>query len=348
MASGTSKKFNVAICGSGRAGQIHIGNCQQNPSVNIKYLVELDVKKATEVLSDLGIDGVTVVHYDQFQTVLDDPSIAGIIVATVTLTHEEIVKRCIENKKPVFCEKPISQDINNTKSCYEEAKKNNVPLFCAFNRRFDATHRNTKAACLNGDVGKIHMVKICSRNSIAPPIDYLRISGGIFHDRAVHDIDMALWMLDECPISVFSYAHAFHEDIKAMGDVDNVSITMKFQSGAIVQIDLSRFASYGYDQRVEVFGELGMVESTNQSPTSVVRSLGTGVSKDVIQFSFPQRYRDAYAAEISHFVNIMKGDEQPLITMSNVLLVTLIASACEASNNAGKPMKINKEDLSFE
>jgi len=154
--------------------------------------------------------------------------------------------------------------------------------------------------------------------------------------------------LDECPISVFTYAHAFHEDIKAMGDVDSVSITMKFQSGAIVQIDLSRFASYGYDQRVEVFGELGMVESTNQSPTSVVRSLGTGVSKDMIQFSFLQRYRDAYAAEISHFVNIMKGDEQPLVTMSNVLLVTLIASACEASHNTGKPMKINKEDLSFE
>lgn len=220
-------------------------------------------------------------------------------------------------------------------------------MFCAFNRRFDASHASVKQAAQNGEIGCLQMVKICSRDSPLPSEDYLKTSGGIYHDCAVHDIDMALWILNECPTEVFSYAHAFQDSVRKMGDVDTVSIAMKFPSGAIGQIDLSRYAAYGYDQRVEVLGDKGMLESENQNITSVRKSLKKNISKDLLKFSFPQRYPEAYAAEIDHFIDVMEG-KSPIISKLEVVMVSLIASACKESQKTGKPMKINKDTLTFE
>ena len=194
----------------------------------------------------------------------------------------------------------------------------------------------------------ILLQKVCSRDSPLPTDAYLKISGGIFHDCAVHDIDMTSWMVGEYPVQVFTYAHAFRQSIGEMGDVDTVSISLKFPSGAIGQIDLSRLAVYGYDQRVEVFGDGGMLQSGNQSKTSVIKSTGSRVSEDLLKFSFPQRYKDAYAAEIAHFLDIMDGKVAPLLSKVDVIMVSLIASACEESHRTGKPMNINRETLTFE
>lgn len=345
----TSKRLNIAICGMGRAGHIHLGNCLQNYKIHLKYIVELDTKKADEIKEQFHLNETVVVHADDFQKiVLDDPAVSGVIIATVTDTHEHYVNQCIEAKKAIFCEKPIASNLKDTISCYESAERAGVPIFCAFNRRFDPSHSAVKAAVDNNEIGKVHMVKVCSRDSPLPSAAYLKISGGIFHDCAVHDIDMSMWMLKESPISVFTHAHAFRQFIADMDDVDTVSITMKFPSGSMAQIDLSRLAAYGYDQRVEVFGERGMLESENHNKTTVRKSLSQSVSKDLIDYSFPTRYKAAYAAEIDHFIDVMNGTAASLITKTDVAMVSLVASACEESYRSGKPIKIDKEKMSFE
>jgi len=343
-----TERVSIAICGLGRAGTIHTGNCVRNPRVHIKYFVEIDTARAEEVKKNFNLTDTVVVHADDFQKVQDDPEVKGVIICTVTYTHEHFVKKCIQAKKAIFCEKPIAESLQDTVSCFEEAEKNGVPLFCAFNRRFDETHASLKRAVAEGEVGKVHMVKVCSRDSPLPSEAYLKISGGIFHDCAVHDIDMASWVVGEYPIQVFTYAHAFRPFIGAMDDVDTVSISLKFPSGAIGQIDLSRLAVYGYDQRVEVLGDKGMLESLNQNKTSLRKSTASSVSSDLLKFSFPQRYPDGYAAEIMHFLDIIDGKVAPFLTKQDVLMVSLIASACEASHRAGKPMNINKDTLTFE
>lgn len=231
--------------------------------------------------------------------------------------------------------------------CYEDAEKAGVPLFCAFNRRFDASHATVQKSVRDGEIGQLQMVKVCSRDSPVPSDAYLKISGGIYHDCAVHDIDMMLWIANEYPIEVFSHAHAFKASIREMGDVDTVSISLKFASGMIGQIDLSRYAAYGYDQRVEVFGAQGMLQSENQNKTSVRKCLTQAISKETLKYSFPQRYPEAYAAELEHFINIMNGSEQPLIKKQDVYMVSLIASACEESHKTGKPMRIDKDAFTF-
>lgn len=347
MSQSTDKRYGIAICGLGRAGSIHTGNCVRHPKVDIKYFVELDLSRAEQVKKEYGLVGTKVVHSNDFNTVLEDPDVDGVIIATVTYAHEEYVKKCIQAKKPTFCEKPIAENLKDTVSCYEEAERLGVPLFCAFNRRFDATHRAVKDAVDNGEVGEVHMIKVCSRDSPIPSAAYLKISGGIYHDCAVHDIDMATWIMKDYPTTVFSQAHAFRKFIKDLNDVDTVSITMQFASGAIAQIDLSRFAAYGYDQRVEVLGELGMVESLNENKTNLRKSTGQSISNDLLKFSFPQRYPLAYEKEIHHFLDIIDGTP-PLITKTDVSMVSLIASACEESHRTGKQVRICKDTLTYE
>lgn len=340
-------KYDVAICGMGNAGQIHLGNCVQNVQINVKYIIELDMEMAEKVKEDNLLMETEVVHASQLDKVLADPSLRGVIIATVTFTHEEYVKKCIQAKKAIFCEKPIAGNLKDTVSCYEEAERADVPIFCAFNRRFDPTLSYLKKAVDNGELGKIHMIKTCSRDYPLPSEGYVKISGGIFHDCIIHDIDLTMWILNECPISVFTYAHAFHKFIADIGDVDSVSIAMKFSSGVIVQISISRYAAYGYDQRVEVFGELGMLESENQHKTAIKRSSSESISKDQIESSFRTRYSKSYVAELVHFIDVM-GGALPSVRKTDVVLASLIASACEESHRTGKPIKINKVDMTFE
>lgn len=126
----------------------------------------------------------------------------AVIVASPTYTHEEIVIKSLAAKKAVFCEKPVAETREDTEKCYEVAKQCGKPLFTAFNRRFDPSYAALRQRVRNGEVGHVHMVNITSRDSPMPTIDYLRISGGIFHDCMVHDIDLMTWILGEYPTTV--------------------------------------------------------------------------------------------------------------------------------------------------
>jgi len=263
-----------------------------------------------------------------------------VIVCAPTFEHEAIVKEALQNGKAVFCEKPISQEDGGIKLCYEAAKKAGKPLFCSFNRRFDPSYSELRRRSQVGEIGTVHVVKTCSRDSPLPSIDYLRISGGMFHDCAVHDIDAVCSVLGERPSVVFSLAHSHIAHIAAINDVDTVVITMKFPSGALATIDLSRHAHYGYDQRVEVFGEKGMLVSENRRPTELTSLTSGGTSLDVIYHSFPQRYADSYVNAMEHFLNVLQGKEDLQVTMEDALSVSMIATAAEESHRTGKPIEL--------
>ena len=149
------------------------------------------------------------------------------------------------------------------------------PLFCAFNRRFDPSFSSVRRRVVEGEVGHVHMIKTTSRDSPLPSLDYLKISGGIFHDCAVHDIDLITWILGEYPSKVYSTANSLMKEIGDIGDHDNVLISLTFPSGSLGSIDLSRFANYGYDQRLEVFGAKGMLQVKNVNPDN------TGENKSI-------------------------------------------------------------------
>lgn len=175
-------------------------------------------------------------------------------------------------------------------------------------RRFDPSFASIKTRVRNGEIGKVSTVKVCSRDSPLPSLEYLKSSGGIFHDCAVHDIDMTLYILGEYPTKVMVMANANIPEIAQIKDYDTVGIMLSFESGAIGIIDLSRHSIYGYDQRVEVFGQKGMIKAENQLPIHNVETYTErNVSKAPIAYSFPSRYADGYEMEMRHFLDVLQG-----------------------------------------
>lgn len=187
------------------------------------------------------------------------------------------------------------------------AEKKKIPLLCAFNRRFDPSFVQVKERVNDGEVGEVHVIKTCSRDSPLPSLEYLKTSGGIFHDCIVHDIDVICWILKDRPISVSSHAHSFMKEIKELDDHDTVAVTLKFPSGAIGIIDVSRHSKYGYDQRLEVYGMNGMISSGDFRPTAVSSHNKSGSTFVPIYYSFASRYSDAYYRELDHFIKCVKG-----------------------------------------
>lgn len=213
---------------------------------------------------------------------------------------------CLSRGIPVFCEKPVAVTIEEVDECYALAREKGVPLLCGYQRRFDSSFVRLKNAIDAGQIGEIRIVKTTSRDHPLPSFAFLRTSGGIFHDCASHDIDVHRWLMGCEPVEVFATGHAFYKEIAEMNDYDSVVILLKWPNGAISTIDLCRNATYGYDQRIEVLGEKGMVQAENKPQTTVVISNEAGIHHDVISHSFADRYPDAYKSEIQHFIQLVR------------------------------------------
>lgn len=152
----------------------------------------------------------------------------------------------------------------------------------------------------------------------------------------MHDIDLVCWLVGEWPVSVCSQATCFTDDIRAIDDFDTLVITMKFPSGAIGVIDISRHAVYGYDIRLEAFGNGGMLTAHEKRPTQVTLHGGQGSTVAPICYSFASRFREAYIREMHHFIDMVKNGTPAVITAEHTLAVDKITDAAEESARTGK------------
>jgi len=336
-----NKTVILALFGLGRAGSIHLSNILASPSFELKYIVEADRSKWESIRARWNLRSTIFLHPDDASQVYSDPQITACMITTPTFTHEDLIIGSLEAGKAVFSEKPISQDPNGTARCYQRAASVGKPLFCAFNRRFDPSFADVRRRVRGGELGHVYRIKTVSRDSPLPSLDYLKISGGIFHDCAVHDIDMITWILGEVPSEVFSAANAQIPEIAGINDWDNVVITLKFPSGTLGQIDLSRFSIYGYDQRLEVFGPNGMLDVKNETPNNTVFSGLNGISEVPIYYSFPSRHCDGYREELEHFLQVVQGRATMSVTDRMTSLVSKIADACEESAKTGEAVKLS-------
>ncbi|XP_070561822.1 uncharacterized oxidoreductase YrbE-like [Ptychodera flava] len=335
------RQVGIAIFGLGRAGGIHFKNIVANYRTSLKWIVEEDLEKAHTMVKKYFLDDTRVSDSKDITPVLEDNCVDAVVVCTPTHTHEQIVRAALKAGKAVFCEKPIARTVEGTQGCYDDAEKYGIALYCALNRRFDPAIRSVVQRVKAGEIGQIHQIKTTSRDAPLPPLSYLKISGGIFHDCIVHDLDMICWIVGETPSTVYAQAHCFNADIAAMDDVDTVAVILKFPCGTLAQIDISRHAAYGYDQRLEVFGSEGMLHTSNSKPLEVSSHGHRGTLVDKIHGSFPERYEQSYLLEMEHFLDVVTGVESKIeITREDTALSSLLAEACEQSYRLGKPIHI--------
>jgi len=332
-------KTTIGIIGAGRIGKMHAENIVKYPNVKVKIISDIFTDNVQDWASDLGIEKVV----NEYEEIIYDKEIDAIFVCSPTNTHAEIIIRAAKEGKHIFCEKPISFSLEETKEVLDVVQENNVKLQVGFNRRFDRNFSKIHNSVKNGVIGAPHIIKITSRDPEPPPASYIPNSGGLFFDMTIHDFDMARYIANSEVVEVSAYgANLVDSYIEEAGDIDTAITTLKFANDALGVIDNSRQAVYGYDQRVEVFGESGNLTCENDRPTTVELSNEKGIHKDKLKNFFLERYEDAYLLETKSFIKAIQEDLPLICDGNDGLQAELIAKAAKQSYVEGKPVKINQ------
>lgn len=297
----------LCLLGAGRIGRVHAENVVASEGAQLTFIVDRDPSAAAALAERTGA------------RVADDAEAAlrggvdGVLIATSTDTHVELIELAVSLGVPVFCEKPVDLDLRKVEPCLEAVRAKGVPLMMGFNRRFDPSFAALHRRLVAGEVGKLELLRVTSRDPAPPPLAYAKVSGGLFRDMMIHDFDTARWLLGEEPIEVYATGSCLVEPALAeLGDVDTAVVVLKTASGTVCTIDNSRRAVYGYDQRIEAFGSEGLLLADNPAPTTVRHAGKEGVVSDKPPFFFLERYADAYRAELAAFLAVLDGAAPPV------------------------------------
>lgn len=333
----------IGVLGCGRIGQIHSMTAAfRTPAaklVGVADPFEQMGQKVLEMTNDIPK------YYKDYKDLLDNPEVGAVIIGSPTPFHVEQILAAVERGKHVFCEKPISNELPEIDNCIKAADKAGKRLVLGFQRRFDANFQTIKKRIQAGDIGQVRTFRIVSRDPAPPPAEYLASSGGIFLDMASHDFDMARFLVGSEIEEVFVQAKAWGPEAQAAGDVDTQITMLRFANGVFGTIENSRKCSFGYDQRVEVFGEGGSLQGNNRAPSTVVRSDGTGV-QDALPYSFfMDRYAEAYVDVVRAFVQDIKdgGGTNPFLASGlDGKAAFLTGVAAKKSLDEKRPVRISE------
>lgn len=331
--------LKIGIVGLGRIGQIHLSNIASRIK-NAEVVAAADI---SENLLDFarrhGVENVST----NPEAVLTNPEVDAVVICTPTPSHVPYTILAAQNGKHIFCEKPLDLNIDQILAAKEAAELANVQLMLGFNRRFDANFLKVKEMVHGGLVGDPHILKITSRDPNPPQIEYVKSSGGLFMDMAIHDFDMARYVMNSEVVEVYAKGKVLVDSrIGDEGDIDTAITTLTFANGAIGVIDNSRKAVYGYDQRIEVFGSGGMTQTKNNTPDTHEYYNENGGHLSLPLNFFLERYAESYVNEINVFVSsVLKGEKVPVDAYDG-LMATAIAIAAKQSCQEEKPVKIEE------
>jgi myo-inositol 2-dehydrogenase/D-chiro-inositol 1-dehydrogenase len=327
--------IDICQCGAGRIGKIHAANIAAHPEARLRYVIDVNQQAAVELAASYGAD---VADADE---ALADADVDAVIVASSTDTHADFAEAAARAGKAIFCEKPIDLDIKRVDACLAALKQSGRSMFVGFNRRFDPSFSALHDAVRDGRVGKVEMISITSRDPAPPPLDYINVSGGLFRDMMIHDFDIARWLLGEEPVEIFATASCLVDPaIGDAGDIDTALVTLKAGSGALCQISNSRRAVYGYDQRIEVLGEKGMLRAENKLPTTVESSTAEGTVTDPPLYFFIERYTEAYRAEMTAFIEATAAGRTPSPNGEDGRAAQQLAEAALTSYQNREPVQL--------
>lgn len=332
--------LGVGVIGCGRIGDIHAKTLAfRTPGAKLVAVSDVFEEAGARVVA--GCNGLPK-FYQDWKEMVQDPEVGAIVVGSPTPFHAEQIMEAAKLGKHIFCEKPISFDIPTIDEALKVVADNDVKLLLGFQRRFDSNFRTIRDKVTDGAVGDVRTIHITSRDPAPPPVAYLKNSGGIFMDMTSHDFDMARFLVGDEIEEVFVTATAFDPEAKEADDFDTANTHLKFKNGAFGIIENSRRCSFGYDQRVEVFGSGGSVQGANRMPQSVMINNEEGLNAGLPYSFFLDRYADSYVNIMNAFVEYVKtGDEslQPALGMDGKITI-FIGMAAARSAKEGRSVKI--------
>lgn len=323
------------LLGAGRIGKVHAKAVSANGDAKLVAVADAFPAAADAIASAYGCDVRTI------EAIEAAKDIDAVVICTPTDTHADLIERFARAGKAIFCEKPIDLDVARVEACIQVVAATKATLMVGFNRRFDPHFMAVRKVIDDGKIGDVEMVTITSRDPGAPPVDYIKRSGGIFRDMTIHDFDMARFLLGEEPVTVSATAAVLVDKaIGEAGDYDSVSVLLQTASGKQAMISNSRRATYGYDQRIEIHGSKGMVAAENQRPFSIELANGDGYTRPPLHDFFMTRYTEAYANEIAAFITAIEEGTKISPSGADGLAALKLADAAVRSVTEGKLIKV--------
>lgn len=332
------KKLNIVLIGMGRIGQMHLKNISTLPEMyNVVGIADPYSDKLADLAKEYGVP-----HYNKdYKKLLDEQKPDCVLIASATNTHHEIIHEVASRHIDMICEKPIDTDIDRIKELLKYVDECGVKLQIGFNRRFDHNFAKIRSYVKQGAIGTPQIVKISSRDPQPPTMDYVKVSGGLFFDMMIHDLDLIRYLSDSEVTEVTAKGAVLVDpNIGKLGDIDTAIVTLRFKNGALGEIDNSRQAVYGYDQRAEVFGPKGMAKADNDRDSTVELDLKDDTSLDKMPWFFTDRYKQAYISELEAFYESVANDKPLVVDGLDGLRAVQLAQACNESLKSGKTVKV--------
>jgi myo-inositol 2-dehydrogenase/D-chiro-inositol 1-dehydrogenase len=326
-----------ALFGCGRIGTMHADNVAAHPGAELAWAFDVNRSAAEAVAGRHGCRVAATVD-----EALADAAVDAVLIASSTDTHVALITASAKAGKAILCEKPIDLDIAKVDACWAEIGRLGVPIQIGFNRRYDPSFAAVRRAAEAGEIGEVRQVTITSRDPEIPPVAYMRVAGGLLRDMTIHDFDLARFMLGEEPVEVAAFADALiASEVKDLGDHDTAMVLLRTAAGKQCCITNYRRATYGYDQRVEVVGEHGMLKAENRRATTVERWDGSRTeAKDPLLHFFIERYREAYVLELDDFVQALGTGRPCRPGFEDGRRALLLANAAYESVRTGRVVRV--------
>ena len=331
--------INVALLGFGRIGQMHAKNINNNKSLNLLYVYDRQTN-----LSDKAKKLYNCKIEKNFKKIFKDKNVNVIFISSSTSTHIKFIEEGIKNKKVIFCEKPLDLNIKKIIKTLKKVKKKKSKIQLGFNRRYDPGHFSIKKDLDRNKIGRLEKIIITSRDPSPPSINYLKSSGGIFRDMMIHDFDLCRFYLGKDQIKeIYSTTSSFLPMYSKINDHELATAVMKSNNGVICIITNSRHCSFGYDQRVELFGKNGMLISGNKKidETEIYNSKSSNNKKPFLNF-FIDRYKEAYKIQLNDLVSLTKKNIKPRSTFYDGYEALKLANAAQKSIILKRAVKLTK------
>eukprot|EP00605_Chrysophyceae_sp_TOSAG23-4_P001090 GSChrysophyteH1.ASY1.ANO1.1196.1 assembled CDS len=335
------EQARILLVGAGRMGAIRAPMLFANPRFQLAAIADISEEQGYPLASSLGIEFRSLVD-NSIDEILKELSCDACWISTPTSTHVAYIEAAssVEGLGGIFVEKPVANTVEDIRRLYSICFDNNASLCCGFQRRFDDSYIAAKEAVAAGRVGEPSMIRIMFGDHPTPPSQFLLAGGNPFMDLSPHDIDFARWILADEPTEVYATGSSSTEELRAAGIYDNATMLVKFSRGAVVTLNMSRGATYGYDQRAEVFGNAGSVSVGNQFGTSTSIFDTHGVHASKLKHSFPQRFREAFENEVDAFADTILCHKTWPVDMQACIAVQSVAEAANLSALEGRSVSL--------
>lgn len=332
-----TQQVRIGLIGTGRIGQVHALSIDALKDATLQWVCDPFVEGAERTAAQFG-GRVTTDPADVFAA----GDVDAVIIASPTPTHVDLISAAIDAGIPALCEKPIDLDLTRVEAIRKKAAATSVPIVLGFNRRFDPHFTELQRRVAAGEIGRLEQLTIVSRDPAEAPAAYLAVSGGIFRDMTIHDLDIARFFVPDIVEVTARGANVFSEVAPGLGDFDSAVVTLRGAHDELITITNSRHAAYGYDQRVEAFGSEGLLQVGNQTDTAV-RRWGADAVESLAPYQnfFLERYADAYRLELVEFLKAVRGEPSRSPGYEDGRAALLLADAADRSARTGTSVPVD-------